>query len=199
MFNGEGDRYVPTLTTEQIQKCLEENKELIIAIMEGQNLGKFTEIAQFQAKLQHNLTFLAKLADAGPQGQIPPQAIMQQGQGMQHSHGAMSQPQPEISTLSFPFDMNDQPQQQQTQQQQEHLPMSLHQPDTSTSKFPFQMNDQNHKLPVFFQQHQLIAGPVNGFPATNSGIYQASQTRLGNLSDTPSSNHIGSDFGPGWF
>ncbi|TKY74035.1 GRF1-interacting factor 2 [Spatholobus suberectus] len=191
MFNADPSLpTVPTLTTEQIQKYLEENKELILAILEYQNMGKFTEIAQYQAKLQHNLTFLAKLADAG--SQVSSQASMQQGQGMQQSHVAMSQPQPDLSTLNLPSEMNDQ------QQQQQHLAMSLHQPDISTSKLPFQMNEQNYKLPLFLYQQQLIPGPMGSFPGTNSGIYQASQTRLGNLSDTPSSNQIGSDSGHGW-
>ncbi|KAG5035260.1 hypothetical protein JHK87_010170 [Glycine soja] len=47
MFNADPSfPNVPTLITEQIQKYLEENKELILAILEHQNLGKFTEIAQ---------------------------------------------------------------------------------------------------------------------------------------------------------
>ncbi|XP_027337116.1 GRF1-interacting factor 3-like [Abrus precatorius] len=183
MFNGDPSfPPVPTLTTEQIQKYLEENKELILAIMECQRLGKFAEIAQYQAKLQHNLTFLAKLADAGPQA-------MQQGQGMQQPHIPVSQPQPDHSIMNLTLDIND---------QQQHLGTSLHQPDISTSKLPFQMNEQNHKVPSFFQQHQLIPGQMGSFPANNSGIYQiqGSQTRLGNSSDTPSNNQIGSDFGP---
>ncbi|KAJ1376839.1 GRF1-interacting factor 3-like isoform X1 [Sesbania bispinosa] len=96
------------------------------------------------------------------------------------------------STINLPMDIND-------QQQQLHLAMSLQQPDpSSTLKVPFQMNEQYHKLPTFFQQQQLIPGTMGSFPGTNSGIgiHQASQTRLGNLPDTPSSNNqFGSD---GW-
>ncbi|KAG5049483.1 hypothetical protein JHK85_010586 [Glycine max] len=51
MFNADPSfPNVPTLITEQIQKYLEENKELILAILEHQNLGKFTEIAQLVTK-----------------------------------------------------------------------------------------------------------------------------------------------------
>ncbi|XP_061340443.1 GRF1-interacting factor 1-like [Gastrolobium bilobum] len=190
MFNGDPPLpSIPNPTTEQIQKYLEENKELILTILEAQNLGKFTEIAQCQAKLQHNLTFLAKLADAGPQAQIH-----SQGQGMQHTQVAMSQQQPNLSTSNLSLDMIDQHQQHQ---QQHHLTMSLQQPDLSTSKLPFQMNEQYHKLPAFFQQNQLIHGPMVSFPGTNSGMFQASQTRPGYLPDMPASNH-GSDVGPGW-
>ncbi|KAL2339562.1 hypothetical protein Fmac_007502 [Flemingia macrophylla] len=183
------------ITTEQIQKYLEENKELILAILEYQNQGKFNEIALCQTKLQHNLTFLAKLADVATQAptpsQVSSQPTMQQGQGMQQHHVALSQPQPDVSTMNLPMEMND-------QQQQQHLAMSLHQPDISTSKLPLQMNEQHYKLPHFlYQQQQLIPGPMGSFLGTNTGLYQASQTRLGNLSDTPS-NQTGSDSGPGW-
>ncbi|KAL3024711.1 hypothetical protein AAZX31_04G140800 [Glycine max] len=52
MFNADPSfPNVPTLITEQIQKYLEENKELILAILEHQNLGKFTEIAQLVTKV----------------------------------------------------------------------------------------------------------------------------------------------------
>ncbi|KAL0700487.1 hypothetical protein Bca4012_056609 [Brassica carinata] len=54
------------ITTEQIQKYLDENKKLIMAIMENQNLGKLAECAQYQALLQKNLMYLAAIADAQP-------------------------------------------------------------------------------------------------------------------------------------
>ncbi|KAL6842094.1 hypothetical protein ACP4OV_028073 [Aristida adscensionis] len=55
------------ITTEQIQKYLDENKQLILAILENQNLGKLAECAQYQAQLQKNLLYLAAIADAQPQ------------------------------------------------------------------------------------------------------------------------------------
>ncbi|ESQ37781.1 hypothetical protein EUTSA_v10028952mg [Eutrema salsugineum] len=64
--------FPPTnITTEQIQKYLDENKKLIMAILENQNLGKLAECAQYQALLQKNLMYLAAIADAQPQ---PPAA-----------------------------------------------------------------------------------------------------------------------------
>jgi len=80
---------------------------------------------------------------------------MQQGQGMRQPQVAMSQSQPDLSTLNLPFEMmNDQ------QQLQQHPAMSLHQPDISASKVPLQMNEQNYKLPLFlYQQQQPIPGP----------------------------------------
>lgn len=70
----------PTITTEQIQKYLDENKQLILAIMESQNLGKINECAQYQAQLQKNLMYLAAIADAQPPastGPSQPQMAMQ--------------------------------------------------------------------------------------------------------------------------
>ncbi|XP_022642809.1 GRF1-interacting factor 2-like isoform X2 [Vigna radiata var. radiata] len=201
MFNADPSLpNVSTLTTEQIQKYLEENKELILAILEYQNLGKFAELAQCQAKLQHNLTYLAKLADAGSQSPTP-----SQGQGMRQLQVAMSQPQPDLSK-NLPFEiMSDQQQlQQQLQQQwqqqlqQPHVTMSLQEPDILASKLPLLMNEQNYKIPHFLYQQQPIPGAMVNFPGSNSGIYQASQIRLGNLPDTPSSNQTGSDSVPGW-
>ncbi|KAD4584225.1 hypothetical protein E3N88_21826 [Mikania micrantha] len=60
------------ITTEQIQKYLEDNKNLIMAILDNQKLGKFQECAQYQAVLQKNLMYLAAIADAqSPTPQIP--------------------------------------------------------------------------------------------------------------------------------
>eukprot|EP00899_Mesostigma_viride_P024367 jgi/Mesvir1/5114/Mv24080-RA.1 len=52
---------------------LDENQQLILAIMDNQNLGKLNECAQYQARLQQNLMYLAAIADAQPQPQTHPQ------------------------------------------------------------------------------------------------------------------------------
>ncbi|KAG0485344.1 hypothetical protein HPP92_009219 [Vanilla planifolia] len=75
-----------SITTEQIQKYLDENKQLILAILDNQNLGKLAECAQYQAQLQKNLLFLAAIADAQPptpsvRPQMIPQPMMQQQGG----------------------------------------------------------------------------------------------------------------------
>lgn len=54
------------ITTELIQKYLDENQQLILAILENQNVGKLHDCAQYQAKLQQNLMYLAAIADAQP-------------------------------------------------------------------------------------------------------------------------------------
>ncbi|GAB2224089.1 hypothetical protein Droror1_Dr00004836 [Drosera rotundifolia] len=83
-----------SITTEQIQKCLDENKKLILAILDNQNLGKLAECAQYQAQLQKNLMYLAAIADAQPQmpavpPQMAPHPAMQQGAYyMQHPQAA---------------------------------------------------------------------------------------------------------------
>ncbi|KAK3419433.1 hypothetical protein EUGRSUZ_L00737 [Eucalyptus grandis] len=77
--------FPPTnITTEQIQKYLDENKKLILAILDNQNLGKLAECAQYQTQLQKNLMYLAAIADAQPQAppmppQMAPHQVMQQG------------------------------------------------------------------------------------------------------------------------
>ncbi|XP_041999266.1 GRF1-interacting factor 3-like [Salvia splendens] len=100
--------FPPTnITTEQIQKYLDENKKLILAILDNQNLGKLAECAQYQAQLQKNLMYLAAIADAQPQtptmpSQMTPHPAMQQGGFyMQHPQAAampqqqgMFQPRP---------------------------------------------------------------------------------------------------------
>ncbi|KAE9604054.1 putative transcription factor SSXT family [Lupinus albus] len=221
MFNN--DPSLNNISTEMIQKYLEENKELILAALEGQNMGKFAEAAQYQAKLQQNLSYLAKLADAVTLPQIEPQgqamqqphvAISQQqphvAMPQQQSHVAMSQQHPHlpVSQQQPHIAMSQQQPELSTlnlpfdlndQQEHNHLAISLQQRDLSAPKLPFQMNEQQHKLPDFFQQQQqFMPGQVGSFPSPNSGIYQTLPTRLGNLSHTPESSQIGSDVSPLW-
>ncbi|KAK9082756.1 hypothetical protein Scep_029227 [Stephania cephalantha] len=74
---------------------LDENKKLILAILDNQNLGKLAECAQYQAQLQKNLMYLAAIADAQPQvtpPQVPQHTLMQQsGHYMQHPQAALAQ------------------------------------------------------------------------------------------------------------
>lgn len=117
------------ITTEQIQKYLDENKTLILAILDNQNLGKLAECAQYQAQLQKNLMYLAAIADAQPPTQqamppqMPPHSGMQQGVNyMQQPQGAVPhQPSgfPPKSPLQFtPQQMQEHQRQQQLQHQQ---------------------------------------------------------------------------------
>lgn len=122
--------FQPTnITTEQIQKYLDENKKLILAILDNQNLGKLAECAQYQAQLQKNLMYLAAIADAQPQTpaippQMAPHPVMQPGFYMQHPQAAaMAQQQgmfPQKMPMQFgnPHQMQDQQLHQQAMQGQ---------------------------------------------------------------------------------
>ncbi|KAL5712220.1 hypothetical protein ACHQM5_014411 [Ranunculus cassubicifolius] len=55
------------VTTDHIQQYLDENKSLILKILENQNSGKMSECAENQARLQRNLMYLAAIADSQPQ------------------------------------------------------------------------------------------------------------------------------------
>ncbi|PON81200.1 SS18 family [Trema orientale] len=105
MFNG-GTPSVPitNVPTEDIQKCLEENKQLILTIMENQNLGRFNECAPHRAQLQQNLMFLSSLADALQESaalpQILAQSTMQPLQHPQSQQQAASPPRQQPSLLN---------------------------------------------------------------------------------------------------
>ncbi|KAE9605767.1 hypothetical protein Lal_00025491 [Lupinus albus] len=117
--------FPPTnITTEQIQKYLDENKKLILAILDNQNLGKLAECAQYQAQLQKNLMYLAAIADAQPQTptmppQMTPHPAMQQGFYMQHPQAAAMTQQPGLFPQKMPLQFGS-PHQMQEQQQQLH-------------------------------------------------------------------------------
>ncbi|CAM6029084.1 unnamed protein product [Sphagnum balticum] len=95
-----------TITTELIQKYLDENKQLILAILDNQNLGQLNECATYQAKLQQNLMYLAAIADAQPQAvqsspraapvpsMQPAQQYLQQQQQQQQQQLMMNQRTP---------------------------------------------------------------------------------------------------------
>lgn len=101
------------ITTEQIQKYLDDNKKLILAIMDNQNHGKLTDCAHYQALLQKNLMYLAAIADAQPQGpmihsQMAPHPMMQPGGFyMQPPQAAAAVPQQQpVFTPKGPLQFN---------------------------------------------------------------------------------------------
>ncbi|GFQ00549.1 grf1-interacting factor 3 [Phtheirospermum japonicum] len=92
--------FPPTnITTEQIQKYLDENKKLILAILDNQNLGKLAECAQYQAQLQKNLMYLAAIADAQPQTPAMP-TQMTPHPGMQQGGFYMPQQHPQAAAMA---------------------------------------------------------------------------------------------------
>lgn len=121
------------VTTEIIQKYLDENKQLILAILDNQNLGKMSECAAYQARLQANLMYLAAIADSQPQPppvhqQVPPAAVMQGGlhymahqqaqQQMAQQQALMAARNPLQYTQQSLSSMHHAAQQHQQQQQQ---------------------------------------------------------------------------------
>ncbi|CAH8299870.1 unnamed protein product [Eruca vesicaria subsp. sativa] len=80
--------YPSNVTSDHIQQYLDENKSLILKIVESQNSGKLSECAENQARLQRNLMYLAAIADSQPQ---PPSVHSQQygsaGGGMIQGEG----------------------------------------------------------------------------------------------------------------
>ncbi|BFG22246.1 hypothetical protein CerSpe_085200 [Prunus speciosa] len=168
--------FPPTnITTEQIQKYLDENKKLILAILDNQNLGKLAECAQYQAQLQKNLMYLAAIADAQPQAptvpaQMAPHPAMQQaGYYMQHPQAAAMAQQQGIFPPKMPLQFNN----------------------------PHQMHDAAQQL---HQQHQqamqgqmgMRAGGPNGMPSMHH-----TEATLGGGSGGPTSAGGGPNDGRG--
>ncbi|CAI9764905.1 unnamed protein product [Fraxinus pennsylvanica] len=147
--------FPPTnITTEQIQKYLDENKKLILAILDNQNLGKLAECAQYQAQLQKNLMYLAAIADAQsqtpamPPQMVPHPAMQQGGFYMQHPQAAGIGQQPGMFPQRASLQFNNL---HQMQDQQQHL-------------------SQHHSQPQAMQAHMGMrpAGASNGMHLTNN-------------------------------
>lgn len=190
------------ITTEQIQKLLDENKQLILAILDNQNLGKLAECAQFQAKLQHNLMYLAAIADAQPQAptvpsQMPPQAVMQQaGHYMQHPQ--MAGAQTSVFAQKVPMQFN--PQQLQELQHQQHQlhhqhPLSVQghmgmRPGATNGAHPM------HSEATLGGSSGLASGPGLGELA-RTGVSSSSIDGRGNKQDAGAAVETGSGDGHG--
>ncbi|KAJ9564947.1 hypothetical protein OSB04_000913 [Centaurea solstitialis] len=102
-----------SVTTDHIQQYLDENKALILNILENQNTGKFSECAENQTRLQQNLMYLAAIADCQPK----PSPILLQQQQLQSHHMV---PQSQMMAQSHtPF--GQQPPFTVMQQQQHHV------------------------------------------------------------------------------
>ncbi|GKU87870.1 hypothetical protein SLEP1_g2202 [Rubroshorea leprosula] len=146
--------FPPTnITTEQIQKYLDENKKLILAILDNQNLGKLNECAQYQAQLQKNLMYLAAIADAQPPTTptMPPQmaphpAMQPGGYFMQHPQAAAIAQQPGLFSQKMPIQFNNP---HQIQDPQQHL-------------------HQQHQQAIQGQMGIRPGGPTNGMHAMHA-------------------------------
>lgn len=176
------------ITTEQIQKYLDENKTLILAILDHQNLGKLAECAQYQAKLQKNLMYLAAIADAQPQSpaiptQMAPHPAMQQGGFyMQHPQAAAMNQQQGMFTSKMPLQFNN-PQQLQDQQQHQHQQLQR-QPQGIPQQTSMQLGGANSGM------HSTLGGASNGSQLKTSGTGNA---RGGNKQDNSEAEPSGAD------
>ncbi|XP_062156856.1 GRF1-interacting factor 3 [Alnus glutinosa] len=164
--------FPPTnITTEQIQKYLDENKKLILAILDNQNLGKLAECAQYQAQLQKNLMYLAAIADAQPQAPtMPPQmaphpALQQGGYYMQHPQAAAMAQQPGIFPPKLPLQFNN-PHQIQDQQQQLHQQHQQHQ-QAIQGQMGMRAGGANNGLHPMHTETTLGGGGSGGPPSVN--------------------------------
>ncbi|KAK9061378.1 hypothetical protein SSX86_018559 [Deinandra increscens subsp. villosa] len=124
--------YYPTtnVTTDHIQQYLDENKSLILKIVESQNSGKMAECAEHQAKLQRNLMYLAAIADSQPQAptlhsQYPQGGMMQQGGGHYMQQQQQQQAQ-QMSPQALMAARSSMMYSQQQQQQYSSLQQGMH-------------------------------------------------------------------------
>ncbi|CAH8319138.1 unnamed protein product [Eruca vesicaria subsp. sativa] len=184
------------ITTEQIQKYLDENKKLIIAIMENQNLGKLAECAQYQALLQKNLMYLAAIADAQPPPPTPgaapapapamasqmtaPHPSMQPPSYFMQQHPQASGMAPQASPAGIfpprgPLQFGS-PHQLQDPQQQQQLQMHQQAMQGHMGMRPMGINNSNNGM-----QHQMQQQPETslGGSGANVGVRGGKQDGAG--------------------
>ncbi|XP_071712035.1 GRF1-interacting factor 3-like [Rutidosis leptorrhynchoides] len=169
----QASKFSPTLiTTEQIQKCLEENKRLIMAIMEYQKQGNFQECAQYQVVLQKNLMYLAAIADAQPPSpQIPnPSQVMQMQTSATTQQGKNIMQQPQVV-----------------------IPQQVSGGESSVQKLSFQQQQQM----LHFQQLQQLQAQMGVRPNPQNGMFGMQQGMQSALVPNPGNKQDGSDAGFG--
>ncbi|CAN4126336.1 unnamed protein product [Withania somnifera] len=93
--------YPNNVTTDHIQQFLDENKSLILKIVESQNSGKLSECAESQAKLQRNLMYLAAIADSQPQPPIMHSQLASGGMIPAGAHYLQQQQAQQLTTQSL--------------------------------------------------------------------------------------------------
>ncbi|BBG97697.1 GRF1-interacting factor 3 [Prunus dulcis] len=166
---------------------LDENKKLILAILDNQNLGKLAECAQYQAQLQKNLMYLAAIADAQPQAptvpaQMAPHPAMQQaGYYMQHPQAAAMAQQQGIFPPKMPLQFNNPHQMHDAAQQ-------LHQQHQQAMQGQMGMRAGGaNGMPSMHHTEATLGGgsggPTSGGGVQTMGVEEASKTtqRLGQV------------------
>lgn len=123
--------YPNNVTTDHIQQYLDENKSLILKIVESQNSGKLSECAENQARLQRNLMYLAAIADSQPQqqpsvhAQFPPSGVMQPGAHYMQHQQAQQMSQQSLMAARSSMLYNQQPYSALQQQQALHSQLGM--------------------------------------------------------------------------
>ncbi|KAL9683355.1 hypothetical protein QQ045_015176 [Rhodiola kirilowii] len=146
--------YPNNVTTDHIQQYLDENKSLILKIVESQNSGKMSECAENQARLQRNLMYLAAIADSQPQppalqAQFAPSGVMQPGSMyMQHPQAQQMTPQSLMASRSSML-YNPQQQPYPTLQQQQQQQQSVHNQLGMSSGFHMLQGNASSNTPGF--------------------------------------------------
>ncbi|CAH8272524.1 unnamed protein product [Arabidopsis lyrata] len=139
--------YPSNVTSDHIQQYLDENKSLILKIVESQNSGKLSECAENQARLQRNLMYLAAIADSQPQ---PPSVHSQYGS----AGGGMIQGEGGSHYL----------QQQQATQQQQMTQQSL-----MAARSSMLYAQQQQQQPYATLQHQQLHHSQLGMSSSSGG------------------------------
>ncbi|KAG7552205.1 SS18 family [Arabidopsis thaliana x Arabidopsis arenosa] len=140
--------YPSNVTSDHIQQYLDENKSLILKIVESQNSGKLSECAENQARLQRNLMYLAAIADSQPQ---PPSVHSQYGS----AGGGMIQGEGGSHYL----------QQQQATQQQQMTQQSL----MAARSSMLYAQQQQQQQPYATLQHQQLHHSQLGMSSSSGG------------------------------
>lgn len=195
--------FPPTnITTEQIQKYLDENKKLILAILDNQNLGKLAECAQYQAQLQKNLMYLAAIADAQPQAPaMPPQhmqigthpAMTQGGFYIQHPQAPSMGQQPGIFPPKMPLQFNNLHHHMQEHQQQQQQQQLLQHQQALQGQMGVRPGGPNNGMHPMHGEANLGVGGSGGPPTTTSNQNDRNKQQDG--SDVGPSNANGSSAG----
>lgn len=178
------------ITTEHIQKYLDENKQLILAILDNQNLGKLNECAQYQAKLQQNLMYLAAIADSQPQpptahAQMTPNATMQPGTHYLQHQQAQQQVAQSVMAGRVPMQYA----QQQLQQEHQHQQQLQHQHQ--------QQQHQHQQQQLQHHQHQQSMHSQLGMSSGGNNGLQMLHNEAGMGGNGPLSSRGIPDFGRG--
>ncbi|KAK3146187.1 hypothetical protein QOZ80_3BG0262780 [Eleusine coracana subsp. coracana] len=173
----------PAVTTDLIQQYLDENKQLILAILDNQNSGKMEECERNQAKLQHNLMYLAAIADSqppqtAPLSQYPSNLMMQPGaRYMSPQSAQMMSPQPLMaarSPMMYAHPSMSPLQQQQQQASAAHGQLGMGSGGGTTSGFNILHGEASMGDGGGGGNSMMNAGMFSGFGRSGSGAKEGS-------------------------